>query len=224
MMRTFFSSIAAGWLVGIGGVAYLSCDSRYVGALLFAFGLFAICTFGFDLYTGKIGYVLESSSAALWRKNGVIWLGNLAGAVSFGLLINAAKPELLDAARALCTAKLSQSFIKTLVLSAMCGIIIYAAVDAYKKQPGSTSRYLGILLGIPLFILCGFEHSIADMFYFALSVRSLSDLPRVAGFLLLVSVGNAIGSLLFNLCQRFKDGKPIKAEGSDAAATEHTPS
>ena len=42
--------------------------------------------------------------------------------------------------------------------SALCGVIMYLAVAIYKK--GSP---LGILLGVPLFIFCGFQHSIANV-------------------------------------------------------------
>lgn len=44
---------------GIGGAAYLSVDSKILGAFLFTIGLFAICTMGFHLYTGKVCYLFD---------------------------------------------------------------------------------------------------------------------------------------------------------------------
>ena len=55
---------------------------------------------------------------------------------------------------------------------------------------------IGILFGIPVFILAGFEHSIADLFYFAAS--GIVSLP-VFGFILTVLLGNSIGSVILPL-------------------------
>ena len=58
-IQTFLRAFATGLLIGMGGIVYLSCDNRYVGAALFGTGLFVVLTFGFDLFTGKVGYALE---------------------------------------------------------------------------------------------------------------------------------------------------------------------
>ena len=77
---------------------------------------------------------------------------------------------------------------------------MYTAVWVYreKKTP------LGILFCIPVFILAGFEHSIADMFYFALAglyrLRSL-------WFLLLVVLGNSLGGLFIPCLQALKGAR-----------------
>lgn len=206
--QLFLSSIVAGCLVGIGGIACLSSTDPIVGALLFTFGLFAICTFGFHLYTGKIGYILDTPALSAVLDNVTVWLGNLAGAVMLGLLTRWTKPELLAKAQNMCSAKLTQGIGRATLMAILCGVMIYVAVDVYKKQNGF-NRYLGILIGIPLFILCGFEHSVADMFYLALYVDSPASVARAACFILLVTLGNAAGSILFFICQRVKNGKPI---------------
>lgn len=51
--------LLAGVMIGIGGYAFLDCENRVVEALLFTVGLITITLFGFDLYTGKIGYWLS---------------------------------------------------------------------------------------------------------------------------------------------------------------------
>ena len=50
-----------------------------------------------------------------------------------------------------------------------------------------------LVLCVGAFIVCGFEHSIADAFYFSLS----SDIPSTIVPLLLITLGNTIGGLLF---------------------------
>ena len=56
-MRIFIKAVYAGFMMGIGGIVYLSVENRVVGSLLFSFGLLTIVTQGFYLYTGKIGFV-----------------------------------------------------------------------------------------------------------------------------------------------------------------------
>ena len=46
----------AGMSVALGGVVFLSCESKVVGSCLFSIGLFMVCNFGFNLFTGKVCY------------------------------------------------------------------------------------------------------------------------------------------------------------------------
>ncbi len=191
--------VLAGVMVSIGGAALLSCDNRYFGALLFCIALLSICYFGFNLYTGKVGFLLaDHSRGAL---SGAFWglLGNALGTLLCGLLIAYALPQLRETALAACERRLTQLPLQTLLRGFFCGVLMYAAVWIYreKKTP------LGILFCIPVFILAGFEHSIADMFYFA-----LAGLWRLQSlwFLLLVVLGNSLGGLFIPFLQRLKGG------------------
>ena len=56
-IKIFIKSIYAGFMIGVGGIVYLSLDNKAIGSLLFSFGLLTIVTQGFYLYTGKIGFV-----------------------------------------------------------------------------------------------------------------------------------------------------------------------
>ena len=198
MLRNYIlDGILAGGMVSIGGAVLLSCDNRYVGALLFCIALLSICWFGFNLYTGKVGFLLRNHSKSALPE--AFWglLGNAIGTLLFGLLIAYALPHLKEAAIAACEKRLTQLPLQTLVRGFGCGILMYTAVWVYreKKTP------LGILFCIPVFILAGFEHSIADMFYFA-----LAGLFRLQSlwFLLLVVLGNSLGGLFIPFLQSLK--------------------
>ena len=87
---SFLDSILGGMCIGIGGVVFLSCESKVVGAVFFCLGLFAICTFGFNLFTGKVGYVFQRPL----RYTGFVlsvWLGNLIGTGIVGYAVRAAR-------------------------------------------------------------------------------------------------------------------------------------
>ena len=75
---TFLRAFATGIAIAIGGIVYLSCENRYLGAFLFGTGLFVILSFGFNLFTGKVGYAVENKPSYISSLL-VIWLGNFAG-------------------------------------------------------------------------------------------------------------------------------------------------
>ena len=116
-------------------------------------------------------------------------LGNFLGTYLGGLAVRYAVPASGAAAEALCLAKLTQSAGHSLIRAVFCGILMYLAVSIYRDR----NTVVGILFCIPVFILAGFEHSIADMFYFATSgIVSL----KACGFIWTVILGNTIGGML----------------------------
>ena len=71
-------AILSGLMIGVGGTVYLSCDNKYIGGFLFSFGLFTIIQYGFNLYTGKVGYIPEREPAYIIDVI-LIFLGNMIG-------------------------------------------------------------------------------------------------------------------------------------------------
>lgn len=192
MVKTAVGAVGAGIMISIGGCAFLACDSSYVGAVLFSVALLCICYLGYYLFTGKIGYLAKDFS-----KNNLLNLSvglacNLIVTFLLGMLIRYAFPDLMEKAYILCTAKLDQTFVITLIRAVFCGVLMYTAVEIFKEK----KTPLGILFCIPVFILCGFEHSIADMFYFGVS--GIFD-TRILTFELAAVLGNTAGSLLLSL-------------------------
>lgn len=198
MLRSsLIDGILAGAMVSIGGTVLLSCENKVVGAVLFCIALLSICWFGFNLYTGKVGFLLADHSRANLSLTFTGLLGNALGTLLFGLLIAAALPQLREAALAACGKRLTQLPWQTLLRGFFCGMLMYTAVWSFRER----KTPLGILFCIPVFVLSGFEHSIADMFYFA-----LAGLFRLQSlwFLLLVVLGNSLGGLLIPFLQRLK--------------------
>ncbi len=193
----FASAVLAGMCIGFGGLAFLSVENRVIGSALFTIGLFCVCTYGFHLFTGKVCYVFQNDRAYALALP-LIWLGNLAGTgltAAFASLTRNA-PALREKAQALCQIKLDDSFLSLFFLGLLCNIFIYIAVEGYKSNPHELGKYLSLFLGVMVFILCGTEHCVADMFYFWMAnVWSL----RTAACLLVISLGNAAGGVLLPL-------------------------
>lgn len=190
MLKHFSDGIIAGILISIGGTVYLSCENKAVGAVLFAVALLCICMLGYNLFTGKICYIPEKHDKEAFSQ--LFWglLGNLIGTVVCGYGVRYAISAVGEAAQKACDTRLAvQAFPQTLIRAIFCGILIYLAVEIYKKH----KSIAGIVFCIPVFILSGFEHSIADMFYFAASgIVSL----KAFGFIWTVILGNTVGGML----------------------------
>lgn len=177
-------SFLAGVAIALGGYVYLSCENKYVGAFLFSVGLLTVLYFGLNLYTGRIGYVFSQNRGQ--RLDTLISLpANVAGCVATGLL-----KAPVGTVRSIVAAKLAKPLPCVFADGILCGILIYICVDVFKKNKNP----IAVLFCVPAFILCGFEHSIADAFYLA-NARVFSAEAIV--FLLVVAAGNAVGSLLF---------------------------
>ena len=181
LRRAALLSLPAGVFIGIGGTVFLSCENRYVGAVLFSVGLLAICCMGLFLFTGRVGYLAEERSGAYALSLLATLAGNLAGTLLTGRLIACARPELAEKAAALWEKKLSMAPLPALIAAFFCGVLMYTAVAVYKEK--------GTLLGV---ILSGFEHSVADLFYWFLAGKFTAG---GTVFLALVILGNTLGGL-----------------------------
>lgn len=194
MLKKILSGVSAGVLISIGGAVFLACGAahsydKYVGAALFTVALLCICLKGYALFTGKIGFIPEKHGKEEFSVLLLGLLGNLIGTAVCGYLIRWGLPSLGDAAKALCEAKAAQTAGQTFVRGLFCGVLMYLAVSIFRDQ----KHVIGILFCIPVFILSGFEHSIADMFYYAASgiVSAQACL-----FIWIVIAGNAVGGML----------------------------
>lgn len=189
--------------VGLGGVVFLSVDNRVIGAALFTVGLFTICTFGLHLFTGKVCYALENGKSYNLALP-IIWLGNLVGTGITALIVSLSRIDGISAkAEELCATKLDDSILSLFLLGVLCNIFIYIAVEGYKNNPHELGKYLSLFFGVMVFILAGTEHCVADMFYFWLSGWSVDAAVRV----LVITLGNAAGGILFRALHRFVSAK-----------------
>lgn len=200
VFSTFILAALAGFCIGLGGNVYLALlnTNKIVGAILFTVGLFTICTHGLNLFTGKACYIPDNKPSYLGTL-AVIWLGNLLGTVLMALLVRATRlsETFVESAKALCTTKNQDSYLSLFLLAVLCNVLIFIAVDGYKNNPHELGKYLSLFFGVSVFILSGSEHSVADMYYYAVSgeILSIDFLSRI----LTISLGNVVGGILIPL-------------------------
>lgn len=199
--KKYIRGILAGISIAIGGTVFLSLESKVAASVFFAAGLFMICTFGFDLYTGKICYVFENDRSFLF---GIpfIWLGNLTGTFLAAALLGLTRfsTPLADRAKSVAEGKLSDGYLSLFILAVFCDILIYVAVEGYRSCPYELGKYLSIIFGVSVFVMCGFEHSVADMFYFSMAGAWSG---KALAAVIVISLGNAVGGMLIPAVRKF---------------------
>ncbi len=188
--------IYAGILIGMGGVAYLAISNKIVGSFIFSLGLLTVCIYSFNLYTGKVGYIVENKPSYMIELI-LSLIGNFIGTFLVGNMMRLTRFKGYgEAALEIVNTKLNDNILSIFILAMLCGIIMYLAVNNYKKEKDGIGKYIVIFMGVMAFILCGFEHCIANMFYFSIAgVFSL----KVFGYLLVMVIGNSVGSIIIAL-------------------------
>ena len=209
-LRTFIYGVIGGMCISIGGCAFLATDSKIAGAVFFVVGLFTICTFGFNLFTGKVCYSLENNAGYLGTL-GLIWLGNFAGCLIMGGLLRLTRlTALIEKAETVADTKLGDSLLSIFILAIFCNILIFIAVDGYKNNPHEIGKYLALFFGVTVFVLCGFEHCVANMFYITAAGRWSG---HALLFIIVNTLGNAAGGLLIPVLKKLsEERKAPKAE------------
>lgn len=193
--KDFIYSIMAGAFIALGGVVFLMIDNKYLGSLMFAVGLFGVCTLGYNLFTGKVGYFFYNEKKSYTKFLLKVLIGNALGAILIAFLLSLSRNGefLQEKALTLVNTKLNDTYLSLFVLGIMCNIFVVFGVEEYKTNLHDLGKYLGIIFAVMVFILAGFEHSVADIFYFAMAgVWTLDGFLRI----LVIVLGNAVGGLL----------------------------
>lgn len=197
-MKILFKSFLAGIMIAIGGTVFLSIENKVIGASLFSIGLFGVLIYNLNLYTGKIGYLITNFNLKYIKELIITLIGNFIGACSVGFILRYTRiyDEIYEKSLILANTKLNDNILSIFILSIFCGLLMYYAVNGFKKQT-DFGKYLVVYLGVAVFILCGFEHCIANMYYF--SVADIWSL-KTLGYTGIMVLGNSLGSFIIPLC------------------------
>ena len=175
-------SILASILISLGVAVNLKVGAP-LGPFLFAFGLMGVCVLQAELYTGKAGYVDEIGFVNLINILNI----NFMTAMVCGLLLKYTMPEIIPVANNVAMGWVNTPLGPYFMKSVLCGMIMFIAVDMYKK-----GNIFGILFGIPLFIFCGFQHCIANMIIGCIAMPNVNfSVPIIISI-----IGNLIGSVI----------------------------
>lgn len=245
--KLFLLAVLAGFFIAMGGAvtntAAHSIDNvgvaRTVCGLLFPFGLAMVVLTGAELFTGNTLITIsvldgQTTLAGMLRNWTVVYLGNTAGAMlvaagcAFGGQLNYSGGQLAVFTMRLAAGKCALPVGNAVILGVLCNILVTAGVLLSLSAKDLGGRVLGAYLPVAFFVICGFEHSIANLFYvpaglFAKAVPAYAALAADAGLdlsaltwgsfllhnLLPVTLGNLLGGVglgaLFWFCHGRKD-------------------
>ena len=190
----FCKSVIAGMFIALGCMANLKVGG-HLGAFLFSFGLLSVVLYSAPLYTGRAGFC---STAEDLKYLPLVLLGNVVGTTILSGCAHGCFPEMVEAAKKIVQARVDSPLYAGFFASVLCGFVMTAIVQFTRKQPDGVEprNFLILILGIPLFILSGYWHSIADAFYYGVSGRF--DISMVWLYPMTV-VGNYLGCNAYNL-------------------------
>ena len=204
MKETLKLSIFAGISISLGGAVFLNVGG-VAGAVLFAFGLLTVVHYKLKLYTGTAGFIKKGELNDLL----LILGGNIIGCFITAMTVKFCASDVVMlstdvfsqnsitfAADAIVQKRLATGPVKCGILGIWCGMIMTTAVNFARK-----GQMLPLLFGVPLFILCGFTHCIADAFYYcAASWDAVCAQPiKLLVTYLFTVLGNFAGCNLYRL-------------------------
>ncbi len=201
-MKTFIKAIMGGFAISLGGTIYLTLENHTMGAFLFSIGLFTIYTFGLNLYTGKVCYIVNEE-LVFFKTILAVYFGNMVGTVGTGYLFRQTKlAKLVDHTVEIVDLKLSDTLFSTFIMAIMCGVMMSIAVIGFQTIKDGVGKHIALILPIMVFILSGYEHSIADMFYFSMANAWCA---KAILYIIVISLGNMVGGCLIPLSAKVLD-------------------
>ena len=202
-LKVLFFGIFAGLAIGLGSLAFTvvsaylpSIGGKIFASALFSVGLILVCVLGLQLYTGKIGVVFDDREKMVENAINlpIMLVGNAIGAFALGILchfIFKGIPTVADKIVAISVGKTSSEMV--LLEGIFCGALVYIAVYLFKNLQNYAMKIIGIVTAVTLFVYCGFQHCIANMFYFGMAFNWNIDM---LWNLLIVILTNSVGALL----------------------------
>lgn len=191
MTKTILKSFLAGFMISIGCIIYTMCTSKLLGSFLFSFGLFTIVHQNLNLYTGKIGYLVDNFNITYIKELLLTLIGNIIGTLFTATIIRCTRLDLNTFISNIVEIKTTDTLLSIFILSFFCGIMMFLGVEIFKKCESYLSKILGVIFAVMVFILAGFEHCVANMFYFFF-VENYNF-----SYLLIMILGNSLGSIFF---------------------------
>ena len=183
-MNNVRNGFLAGIFIGIGCVANVASNNAILGSFLFSLALLSICILQLKLCTGAFGYITKKENL---KDCLIMVLSNIIG-VSFICYITSNFSSIDINTSIIVENKLCEAWSDAFVRGIGCGVLIYIAVECFKKY----KHPLVIIMPVMGFIICGFDHCIANYGYMILNGTYWTN------NMIFWVIGNAIGSLMIS--------------------------
>ena len=216
VLSMFLLGILAGVFIGFGGLGntiasqtFASIDpgvAKFIGAAVFPVGLMLVVICGAELFTGNnlmtLALAHEKITAGGMLKNWcVVWLGNLVGSLILVALLfygNVLTDAAATKAIGIAEGKAGLDVMTMIIRGILCNVIVVLAVWMATGAQDIISKIFSCWFPIMLFVLCGFEHSVANMYFIPMGMALGANITvgACATNLICVTIGNLIGGAI----------------------------
>jgi formate/nitrite transporter len=200
-------SILGGIFIAFGGLFMLVLKdagySKLIFSASFSIGLFLVVTCHGELFTGNclIAPFIEKEDKDIYYRMLIInFFGNFAGVSLVALLLIFSGID-ISMVNQLAIDKCSIPWNELIIRGILCNILVCIAVygaNYVQSNNSPLSKFIAVALPVTLFIFCGFEHSIANMFFLLLgAINDSISVWQMICQLFFVTIGNYIGGVFF---------------------------
>lgn len=199
LCKMILLGILAGAFIAIGGAASSTAShgisdvglARTVSGLIFPVGLIMTVLLGAELFTGNCLMVMSALDkrirwSALLRNLMVVYFSNFAGALIVDVLLllsgnlNYSGGLLGAYTIKIAVAKTAIPPVQAIASGILCNILVCIAVLLAAAAKDVTGKIMGIFFPICAFVICGFEHCVANMFYIPMGMMAAGNPDYVA--------------------------------------------
>lgn len=206
----FTNAVVAGLILGFAAAASVACSANIINpsiaglvrAAIFPMGLIGIVMTGSALFTGSVYNLMwkRQKVGRYFALLAVNWFGNLLGAIMAVQAVSLAiGDKYMNTFITIAEGKILRDPFELIMLGIFCNICVCGAIMAAKRIDGFPGKAIAIFIPVFFFVLFGFEHSIANMFYLPYGMVCGANVSIGQMFfynLLPVTFGNLIGGWL----------------------------
>lgn len=223
IFKMILSGVFAGVFIGLGGLGSQIASTatggavgRLAGACVFPVGLFLVVTIGVELFTGNCLLVIPWFSGMINKNNTIkissilknwlfVYIGNFIGSLILAIFIYFSglgtlfDGGLTQTSVSAASAKIALSPAEAIIRGLLCNFLVCLAVWVAMMADDAIGKAIAVFAPVMLFVLCGFEHSVANMYFIPLGIMydsSISVVEFLLNNLLPVTIGNIIGGAI----------------------------
>jgi len=215
----------AGMYIALGAVGFLTLTSaltgelaglgKFLGACVFPVGLMLVVICGAELFTGNVlmtlgVYAKKIDLKGLFGNWCFVYIANAVGSIFAAFVVwqsGLFSSEAMNATIVnLGVAKTSASFLGLFCKGILCNILVDLAVWYATGAKDIAGKALACFFPIMLFVLSGYEHCVANMFYLPLAQMAGAPITAAGvwlGNILPVTLGNIVGGMIITTCYYF---------------------
>jgi len=238
----FMYAILAGMYIALGAASAAVIFSytvdvgvaKFLAGVIFSTGLILVLLAGAELFTGNMlmtAGLIEKKFffMHIMRNWAIVWLGNFAGSLLIVFLLYGSGymfdgetvSKLGETLVKIADTKLSLLFWPAFFRGILCNILVCLAVVISLSSVSTEGKILAVVFPITAFIICGYEHSVANMFFLPCGLLAkgtflnASNLAMMFSNLIPVTLGNIVGGVIIILLhpKSFKRLKDFLASG-----------